>query len=81
MKKLSQRKQIELWLISGKDITPQIALSRFRCFRLASVIHKLRSKGWNIETEMVHTKCYQYAKYKLNAKKTKVNTKRKQNPC
>lgn len=64
MPKLSQQKKIELWLKSGKTITPAIALSRFRCFRLAAVIFKLRKK-YKIETETVHTKDYQYAKYKM----------------
>lgn len=64
MAKLSQQKQIELWLRSGKTITPQIALSRFRCFRLAAVIFRLR-KSMKIETETVHSKDYQYAKYKM----------------
>lgn len=65
MAKISQQKQIELWLRSGKTITPQIALSRFRCFRLAAVIFKLKKQGMKIETEIIHSKDYQYAKYKM----------------
>lgn len=41
--------QIKARLLTGASITPQGALDIFRCFRLASIIHRLRKQGLPIE--------------------------------
>jgi len=58
----SQRIQILNHLKLGHIITPINALKSYGCFRLASVIHKLRKKGYKIETV---TDKNNYASYKL----------------
>ena len=47
-KKKSQREQIFDHLAKGHSLTPQQALRKFGCFRLASVIYRLRVKGYEI---------------------------------
>ena len=58
----SQRIQVLNDLKLGHIITPINALESYGCFRLASVIHKLRKKGYKIETV---TDKNNYASYKL----------------
>ena len=49
----SQRKKIKEWLLLKRPITPMMALQMFGCFRLASVIFRLRNEdGMNIETKI-----------------------------
>ena len=58
--------RIKVWLLLGKAITPLIALKRFRCFRLSSVIHRLRRSGLNIDTYIVNAGTdNSYARYTL----------------
>tara|TARA_R100001530_G_scaffold89040_1_gene62029 strand:- start:514 stop:726 length:213 start_codon:yes stop_codon:yes gene_type:complete len=40
-------------LKKGRKINPLIALSKYKCFRLASRINDLRTEGHSIETKMV----------------------------
>ena len=40
-------------LKKGKTINPLTALSKYKCFRLASRINDLRAEGHSIETKMV----------------------------
>ena len=49
----SQNAKILAWLGDGKTLTAMEALREFGCFRLASRIHDLRDRGWNIAKEMV----------------------------
>ena len=64
--KKSVRAQIEQHLIEGKTITPLQALETWGCFRLASIIHRIRKSGMNIET-MPHTfKGKTYAVYQAH---------------
>ena len=58
----SQRVQILNDLKLGYAISPIKALQSYGCFRLASVIHRLRNQGYKIETI---TGKYNYASYKL----------------
>lgn len=64
----SQRKQIQAWLKKGNPITPIMALQMFGCFRLASVIFRLRYEyGMDIITDVEHApKGKRYATYFLN---------------
>ena len=39
-------------LIKHKHITPLVALNLYGCYRLASVIHRLRNKGYIIDTRI-----------------------------
>ena len=51
------------------SITPHEALMKYSCFRLASVIHRLRESQWPIETELVQqedNKRARYARYHLS---------------
>lgn len=49
----SQNKCIIEHLILGHTITALEALSLFQCFRLAARISYIRSKGFNVKSEMV----------------------------
>jgi len=49
----TQNAKILAWLEQGNKITALQALKEFGCFRLASRIHDLREKGWNITKEMI----------------------------
>ena len=48
----SQEKRILEYLQSGLSITQYQALTKFDCFRLSARIHRLKSKGYNIEKRM-----------------------------
>jgi len=64
MKDYSAQTKIALHLIKRGHITALEALGVYRCFRLASVIHRLRKQGMNIHT--INTKDAtgkQYARY------------------
>ena len=65
-KKVTQKDRIKAHLLSGKSITPIDALERYGSFRLAAIIHTLRSEGMNIETGSETSRYgHKYAKYKL----------------
>lgn len=49
----SQNEVILAWLQSGKSITSWQAIQKFRCTRLASRIHDLKQKGYNIKSSLV----------------------------
>lgn len=51
----SQCNQILAWLEKGKTITQLEALNMFGCLRLASRVHDLRERGYNIKAEKVTT--------------------------
>lgn len=50
---MSQTDAILADLFAGHAITPQDALRKYRCMRLASVIHALREDGFKIHAEFV----------------------------
>ena len=59
----SKTARIVTWLNAGKTINPLTALTNFRVFRLASIIHYLRTtRGMKITTDTSRG----YATYKLN---------------
>jgi hypothetical protein len=48
MKNISQKQAVKFHLEKGKSITPLQALMLFSCFRLASVVNRLKSEGMDI---------------------------------
>lgn len=66
MPKTSQNKQILAYLQGGRSITPLEALNLFGCFRLGARIAELKSKGYDITTEMVKHNGKRFASYRLN---------------
>lgn len=57
--------RIKVFLLQGKVLTPMIALKRWKCFRLAVYIDRLRKDGFRIETTMKYNKNgTQYAEYR-----------------
>lgn len=51
----SQCDMIIAWLQKGYSLTQLEALNRFSCFRLASRIHDLRERGYNIKACRITT--------------------------
>ena len=49
----SQTKQIQMFLDQGKTLTSMEALTKFRCFRLASRINDLKKAGYPVDKRMV----------------------------
>ena len=63
---MTQKTDILAHLKRGEAITPMDALNRYCCFRLASVVHVLRSEGHIIDCEMVDNgNKSQYGRYTL----------------
>jgi hypothetical protein len=58
----SQNKRILEHLSLGRTITSLEALKLFQCFRLASRINALKTKGHNIKSEMIEV---EYSKKKV----------------
>lgn len=67
MNATTQLAMIAAALKRGESLTPQDALSRFGCFRLAARIYDLRTEGMTIHTEMVDVGDSQVARYTLVA--------------
>lgn len=66
----TQNKAILNHLMSGKEISPQVAMTEFGCLRLGARIYDLREQGYPIMTTMRVAKNrfgrkVQYASYKL----------------
>tara|TARA_R110001592_G_scaffold222996_1_gene478361 strand:+ start:308 stop:547 length:240 start_codon:yes stop_codon:yes gene_type:complete len=69
---MSQIKQVKHYLESGGKLTPIDALDKFRCFRLAAVVHNLREGGLDVKTKIVKNGKKSYAEYYLeNLKENK----------
>jgi hypothetical protein len=49
----TQKKEALFHMKRGTRLTPMRALEWFGCFRLASVIHRLRLDGYDIKSEQV----------------------------
>ena len=65
MKTSSQTEKIIQWLKLGHSITPINALKMFGCFRLSGRIHELKSKGYDIKTNMIEMQDKKFAEYSL----------------
>jgi len=61
----SQTEQILEHLQQFKSITPQDALKKFGCMRLASRIHELREDGFTITKKMEEKNGRSFARYFL----------------
>jgi len=61
----SQQEKVLGHLQAGQSITPIEALNNYGCFRLAAVIHKLKQKGYTIESTSVSRNGKCFAKYQL----------------
>lgn len=74
-RKESQRLQIQSWLKSGRSITPMQALELCGCFRLSSVIYRLKyDYGMPIKTDMVYLPDgRRYAEYYIGKKKETID--------
>lgn len=53
MRETSQKAGILEDLMAGRRVTALDALERHGCFRLSSVIHRLRKDGHDVKTELV----------------------------
>lgn len=63
----TQCAQISDWLVKGNRLTSLDALNLFGCMRLASRIHDLRERGYNIETERIQVPSGKYVtQYYIN---------------
>ena len=60
---MSQLKMIKHYLESGGKLTPLDALDKFKCMRLAAVIHQLRNEGIEVETKTIKNGRKSYAQY------------------
>lgn len=70
--KTSHRQQVIKHLVQHGSITPKTALEKFGCFRLASVIHRLRLSGFKITTTLEPSPCGgEFARYAIQNKGTK----------
>ena len=49
----SQTKQIQMFLDQGKTLTSMEALTKFKCFRLASRINDLKKAGYPVAKRMI----------------------------
>lgn len=49
----SQTKQIQIFLDQGNTLTSIEALTKFRCFRLASRINDLKKAGYPVDKRMI----------------------------
>jgi hypothetical protein len=58
-------------LEAGQAITPQDALERFDCFRLAARIYRLRKAGHDIVTKYITEGDKTFARYHLAARRPK----------
>lgn len=62
----SAHDKIKAHLKSGRQITGLVAWKKFSCYRLSSVINRLRSEGMNIKTTIYFQgKEYSFASYRL----------------
>jgi hypothetical protein len=63
---VTQNKAVLAHLQTGRTITPIKAQAEYSCWRLASVINRLRKQGHNIKTYMRQSVTGKpYAEYKL----------------
>jgi len=63
VRKETKAKKIENYLLTGKSLTPLQALNWFNSMSLASIIHRLKLRGWKIKTEIITGT--RYAKYSM----------------
>ena len=64
-KTLSRSQRLLNHMLTGRTVNGRQALTRFGIYRLSSIIHNWRKKGFNIETNMVTRSGNTYAVYEL----------------
>ena len=62
---MNQNKKILNHLKEHKKITSYEAFEKYRITRLSARIHDLREQGHNITSDMIYSKEYKYAVYRL----------------
>ena len=62
---MSQNQKILNHLKEHKKITSYEAFEKYRITRLSARIHDLREQGHNITSDMIYSKEYKYAVYRL----------------
>lgn len=76
MRETSQKAGILEDLLAGRRVTALDALDRHKCFRLSSVIHRLRKDGHDVKTELVQAQSGAvhavYYMAKVEAKQTNI---------
>lgn len=65
--------RLKVWLLTGKTVTSNQALSMWRTNRIAEYVSRLRKKGFKIKTTMIYDGCDSYGVYSLvrNVRKRK----------
>jgi Helix-turn-helix domain len=63
---MSQKVLILEHLKTGRGITPQVALDRWGCFRLAARIRELKDEGFLIDTHIVQRGNKRWASYLMD---------------
>jgi len=61
MLKKSKKERVRAYLNSGKGLSQRSAITKFRAYRLAPIVHLLRGEGMKIHTDMKRG----YAIYRL----------------
>ena len=67
-KNKTQRERIEEYMLAGNSITQKEAIEKFRCYRLASVIHRIRERRFVYTKMITNRDNNQFAKYYLSDK-------------
>ena len=62
----SQKENVLAHLMKGFSITPLDALEQYGCFRLAAIIHNLRSEGNPIKKKKITRTGKTFASYRLD---------------
>ena len=62
---MNQNQKILNHLKEHKKITSYEAFEKYRITRLSARIHDLREQGHNITSDMIYSKEYKYAVYRL----------------
>lgn len=66
MSNISQQEAVTKHLRLGNSITPLEAIGVFKVFRLASIIHRMRRDGYDVQTTMCEdARGGRYARYSL----------------
>jgi len=64
-KPLNKSEKIKKHLMSGKTINPKQAWDKYGVYRLSSIIHSLRKRGFVIVTDTIKYENGEYGRYKL----------------
>ena len=64
-KTLSRSQRLLNHMLKGRTVNGRQALTRFGIYRLSSIIHNWRKKGFNIETNMTTRAGNTYAVYTI----------------